>query len=165
MKTVETLYDYLGVTPQAASGEIRDAFRRIARETHPDRNPDPDAKRRFQNASEAYAVLSDPVRRVQYDRGSARRYFGSLADFFGEHPVANSVMTRMLPAAKASPVPGKDVRRLTVVGPVTENRRMSLWPLPRGHWLRYIDQGEPGKNGALPGDAWVFVAPEKKMRK
>lgn len=166
MKSVETLYDYLGVTPQAAPDEIRDAFRRIARETHPDRNSDPDARHRFQHAAEAYEVLMDPERRSAYDRDIECRYFGSLADFFAKHPIANSVMTRMLPAAKASPMPGGDIRRPATAQATSHDRdgRKPLWPEPRGQWLRYVNQGEPGRNGALPGDAWEYVAPQKKTR-
>lgn len=67
-------YERLGVDPTASREEIRRAFRAIARETHPDRNPDdPGAAERFRRAKEAYDVLSNPERRADYD---ARRRSG-----------------------------------------------------------------------------------------
>lgn len=61
-------YACLGVAPDASQAEIRKAYRRLAKETHPDRNPDdPDAAARFQAIRDAYALLSDTERRAQYD--------------------------------------------------------------------------------------------------
>lgn len=63
-------YDVLGVDRTATAEDIKKAFRRLARETHPDANPgDPEAEARFKQAAEAYEVLSDPARRQRYDRG------------------------------------------------------------------------------------------------
>lgn len=63
-------YEILGVGRDATSAEIKKAFRRIARATHPDANPgDPNANSSFRQAAEAYEVLSDPDRRRHYDRG------------------------------------------------------------------------------------------------
>lgn len=65
-------YTLLGVDRDASPGEIKKAFRRLARETHPDANPgDPAAEERFRRAAEAYEVLSDPAKRARYDRGDA----------------------------------------------------------------------------------------------
>ncbi len=87
-------YDVLGVTRGAAEGEIKKAFRRLARELHPDVNShDPSAEEKFKEAAEAYEVLSDPDRRATYDRygreglrsgGYAPNFegFGSVADIF-----------------------------------------------------------------------------------
>ena len=61
-------YEVLGVSRQASPDELKRAFRKIAMDSHPDRNPDdPVAAARFKEASEAYAVLSDSGRRRTYD--------------------------------------------------------------------------------------------------
>ena len=63
-------YEILGVSRSASAEEIKKAFRKLARETHPDANPgDPEAEARFKLAAEAYEVLSNPERRRRYDRG------------------------------------------------------------------------------------------------
>jgi molecular chaperone DnaJ len=62
------LYDVLGVGRDASEQEIKKAFRRLARELHPDVNRhDPEAEEKFKQAAEAYEVLSDPDRRRTYD--------------------------------------------------------------------------------------------------
>lgn len=61
-------YKVLGVTRKATEKEIRDAYRRLARKSHPDVNPnDKRAEERFKEIGEAYAVLSDPEKRRKYD--------------------------------------------------------------------------------------------------
>jgi DnaJ-class molecular chaperone len=63
------LYDLLGVDRQSSADEIKKAYRKQARRYHPDLNPgDDDAERRFKEVTWAYQVLSDPMRRTQYDR-------------------------------------------------------------------------------------------------
>lgn len=85
-------YDRLGVSRDASEAEIKKAFRRLARELHPDVNGhDPEAEEKFKAAAEAYEVLSDPERRATYDRYGAEGLrsggfqpsgFGSFADIF-----------------------------------------------------------------------------------
>ena len=61
-------YDVLGVGRGASEAEVKKAFRRLARELHPDvNNHDPGAEEKFKAAAEAYEVLSDPERRRVYD--------------------------------------------------------------------------------------------------
>ncbi len=81
------LYEILGVDRRATQDEIKQAYRRLAREAHPDvRRDDPHADEQFKDINEAYAVLSDPVKRSQYDRyGAAGQDFapfgGSASPF------------------------------------------------------------------------------------
>jgi molecular chaperone DnaJ len=88
------LYEVLGVHRDAGDGEVKKAFRRLARELHPDVNRhDPEAEEKFKEAAEAYEILSDRERRSVYDRYGfegleSRGYapdfggFGSFADIF-----------------------------------------------------------------------------------
>jgi len=62
-------YEVLGVPRNAAKDQIKDAYRNLALQFHPDRNKSPDAEARFKEISEAYAVLSDDDKRKEYDAG------------------------------------------------------------------------------------------------
>jgi molecular chaperone DnaJ len=92
-------YSVLGVSRQANADEIKAAFRRLAREHHPDRNPnDASAEQRFREINEAYQVLSDPNRRARFDATGSDRSapgpgpgntgqaggFGGFEDLLGE---------------------------------------------------------------------------------
>jgi curved DNA-binding protein len=61
-------YAELGVPRDASEQDIRRAYRKLARENHPDVNKDPEAENRFKRISEAYEVLRDPEKRARYDR-------------------------------------------------------------------------------------------------
>ncbi len=60
-------YKVLGVSKTAPKNEIKDSYRKLAMQYHPDRNKSPDAEEKFKEISEAYAVLSDDEKRRQYD--------------------------------------------------------------------------------------------------
>src|SRR2546430_10785127 len=66
--TERDYYELLGVTRDASAEEIKRAFRRLARELHPDVSEAPDAEHRFREVVEAYEVLSNSERRELYDR-------------------------------------------------------------------------------------------------
>ena len=61
-------YEVLGVSKTADDKEIKSAFRKLAKKYHPDVSKEPDAAEKFKEAQEAYAVLSDPDKRSQYDK-------------------------------------------------------------------------------------------------
>jgi molecular chaperone DnaJ len=92
--TKRDCYEVLGVGRDADEAEVKKAFRKLARELHPDvNNHDPDAEDKFKEAAEAYEILSDPERRQVYDRyghdglrrgGQSPNFegFGSISDLF-----------------------------------------------------------------------------------
>jgi molecular chaperone DnaJ len=62
-------YEVLGISKSASADEIKKAYRKVAMQYHPDRNPgDKSAEEKFKEAAEAYEVLSDQEKRAQYDR-------------------------------------------------------------------------------------------------
>ena len=69
-------YEVLGLSKGASDEEIKRAFRKLAKQYHPDVNKDPDAESKFKEIGEAYSVLSDPKKRNEYDHGGF-----SFADF------------------------------------------------------------------------------------
>jgi molecular chaperone DnaJ len=94
MPTTRDYYEILGIARDADDTAVKKAFRRLARELHPDVNRhDPEAEEKFKECAEAYEVLSDPDKRATYDRygheglrsgGYAPNFegFGSVADIF-----------------------------------------------------------------------------------
>lgn len=96
-------YEVLGVSKNASTEEIKKAFRRLAKEYHPDVSSDPQAEQKFKEINEAYQILSDEQKRANYDRfghkglefGQAGAnfndfgfnfsdIFSGFADFFGQ---------------------------------------------------------------------------------
>src|SRR5437016_5025426 len=70
------LYAVLGLDRKASADDIKRAYRRLAKEHHPDRNKgNPKSEEKFKQVQSAYAVLSDPKKREQYDR------FGAVGPF------------------------------------------------------------------------------------
>ena len=77
-------YEVLGVGREASDGEIKKAYRKLAMEYHPDRNPgDKSAEDRFKEAASAYKVLSDPNQRARYDQFGHEGLNGASAGFRG----------------------------------------------------------------------------------
>jgi molecular chaperone DnaJ len=87
MAAVSDLYDILGVGRDATQDDIKSAYRKLAREHHPDVNGAPEAEERFKEIAGAYEILSDPEKRQRYDAfgqagGPAGRQFTDVQDIF-----------------------------------------------------------------------------------
>jgi molecular chaperone DnaJ len=124
MSATRDYYEVLGVSKDADDATIKKAFRRLARELHPDVNShDPQAEEKFKEAAEAYEVLSDRERRATYDRygreglrsgGYAPNFdsFGSVADIFDAFFGGSGTFGDLFGGARArpgGPVQGGDV--------------------------------------------------------
>jgi molecular chaperone DnaJ len=113
-------YEVLGVDRGVGEAELKKAFRRLARELHPDVNKhDPEAEEKFKEAAEAYEVLSDPERRQTYDsfgheglRGFSSRAAGAagfediLGAFFGQ---GDPIFSELFGFGRRGPAPGADI--------------------------------------------------------
>lgn len=78
-------YDVLGVAKEADAEEIKRAYRKLAMQHHPDRNPgDPDAEHKFKEAAEAYEILGDPEKRQRFDRYGAAGLEGMNVPHFND---------------------------------------------------------------------------------
>jgi molecular chaperone DnaJ len=83
---VSDFYVLLGVTREASETEIKKAYRKLAMDYHPDRNPAPEAEAKFKEITEAYEVLRDPQKRAAYDR-YGKAGVGGAGGGFGFHHV------------------------------------------------------------------------------
>lgn len=101
MATQRSLYDVLGLSPQTTTDQIKAAFRKLARERHPDRfqgSARQAAERAFQEITEAYNVLSDPSQRSRYDRQLESDSRNTLTD---PREIAKALLGRALTLMKS----------------------------------------------------------------
>lgn len=180
---MRNLYQILEVSPRATPGEIKSAFRKLARLLHPDRDPgNPDGEERFKEVVRAYEVLSDAEARGRYDRGGHGGH-GGHAGFAGRGGRASSGYAKKGPrGGRPGPrVNGANVTytlevsfREAALGAgkhigTTDGRRLKVTVPPGtrpGQILRLKGQGTDGIGGGTDGDAHVeiVVAPDPVFR-
>ena len=115
MSAKRDYYQVLGLNQQASQDEIKRAFRRLARQYHPDVNKSSDAEARFKEINEAYEVLSDPDKRGLYDRFGHAGPQGGFGDFGGfgggiEDIFESFFGMRSGASARRGPTRGPDLR-------------------------------------------------------
>jgi len=169
-------YEILGVQRDADKAKVKTAFRRLARELHPDVNDhDPEAEEKFKAAAEAYEVLSDPERRRAYDTygheglrgtGAAPGGFSSVEDifqaFFGgsfgfevrRGPMRGQDLIHTVEVSAIDAMLGAKIRI-----PSHEGEREIELPAGTqpGSQFALRGHGMPGANGGPPGDLVVAV--------
>ncbi len=169
-------YEILGVGRDANKAEVKTAFRRLARELHPDVNDhDPEAEEKFKAAAEAYEVLSDPERRRAYDAygheglrgaGAAPGGFGSVEDIFQAFFSGNFGFE-----VRRGPMRGQDLIHTVEISaidamlgakikvPSHEIEREIELPAGTqpGSQFALRGHGMPGANGGPPGDMVIAV--------
>ena len=170
-------YEVLGVGRDANPGEVKTAFRRLARELHPDVNDhDPEAEEKFKEAAEAYEVLSDPERRRAYDTyghealraagfppGGAG--FGSVEDIFNAFfsgqgirftrgPMRGQDLVHQIEITAIDAMLGVDTKI-----PTHEGEREIELPAGTQHGTQYVLRGHglPGSNGGPSGNLVIVV--------
>lgn len=181
------LYKTLGVSRTASDDEIRRAYKRKAKDSHPDLHPG-DAKKAetFKSASAAYEILGDKQKRGQYDRGEIDgdgnpRGFGGHQGFGGGQTAGGfqgdpfeEILSGMFGGGRRRPGPrkGNDIRyrvEIAFEDSVTGARRemtvadgralnVSIPPgIETGQTLRLKSQGKPSRGGGPPGDALLEI--------
>ncbi len=174
-------YELLGVDRGASDAEVKRAFRKVARELHPDVNAhDPEAEEKFKAAAEAYEVLSDPEQRQIYDRygqdglrqggfppgGGAGAGFGSIEDLLGA--VFGGAFGFEV---RRGPMRGQDLMHAVEISavqamlgaavkiPSHEGEREIELPSGIQHGTQFALRGHglPGANGGPPGDLRIVI--------
>jgi DnaJ-class molecular chaperone len=170
-------YEVLGVERDASGAEVKRAFRRLARELHPDVNAhDPEAEEKFKAAAEAYEVLSDAERRAAYDRfgheglraggfppgggfGSVEEIFQAIfGGAFGfevrRGPMRGQDLVHAIEISAVQAMLGASVKIPSHEG----EREIELPPgIQHGAQFALRGHGLPGSNGGPPGDLRLVV--------
>ena len=135
MSAKRDYYQVLGVDRGATDEQIKKAFRRLARQYHPDVNKSADAETQFKEINEAYEVLSDQEKRSVYDRfghAGPQAGFGGYGDFSGFGGIEDIFESffggmRGATAARRGPTRGSDLRYdLAIVLPESMGARVVL---------------------------------------
>jgi len=172
-------YDVLGVGRDANKAELKTAFRKLARELHPDVNDhDPEAEEKFKAAAEAYEVLSDPERRRAYDAygHEGLRGAGAGAGAAGGFTSVEDIFQAFFGGGfgfetRRGPMRGQDLIHTVEITAVEAmlgakiaipshegEREIELPPgIQPGTQFALRGHGMPGANGGPPGDLVVAV--------
>src|ERR671916_121720 len=166
-------YDALGVSRTASTEELQRAYRKLAREYHPDVNRDPAAEESFKEISEAYSVLSDPDTRKRYDRFGPD--FRQMPE--GYEAYAGAARAGGPGSPSGSPFGGGRVcedadrggtRRITLSGPGEPTSFEVVIPpgVTDGQHIRLAGRGGLGSGGSAAGDLYLVVriAPHPRYR-
>lgn len=175
----QDFYDVLGVERDANKAELKTAFRRLARELHPDVNDhDPEAEEKFKAAAEAYEVLSDPERRRAYDAygHEGLRGAGAGAGAAGGFTSVEDIFQAFFGGgfgyeARRGPMRGQDLIHTVEIDaveamlgakiriPSHEGEREIELPAGTqpGTQFALRGHGMPGANGGPPGDLVIAL--------
>ncbi|HEY8279268.1 MAG TPA: DnaJ C-terminal domain-containing protein [Bdellovibrionota bacterium] len=180
-------YQQLGVSRTASQDEIKNAYRKLAKKFHPDRNPgNKQAEHRFKDINQAYEIVGTPENRAKFDKGEwgmdeagagprAQPQYEFDEDFFsglfggrrrgragGFHMPGVDEVYQMEMSLRESILGGEREIRLP------SGKRLHV-RIPRGvapgQKLRFQGQGGPGLGGGAPGDVYVelFLAPDERF--
>jgi curved DNA-binding protein CbpA len=154
-------YDLLGVSRDASADEIKKSYRKLARQLHPDANPnDPEAEAKFKEVSKAYATLSDAEKRSTYDRYGEAGLGGAGYDPFQGFGSVNDIFETFF--GGQSPFGGRARRTLPQRCRPPRRRRAApgqSTPLPRiGHRRAAPSPSGPARPTRRPGSISYALA-------
>jgi DnaJ-class molecular chaperone len=170
-------YEVLGIGRDASEAEVKRAFRKLARELHPDVNAhDPEAEEKFKVAAEAYEVLSDPERRATYDRfghdGLRSSGFPPGGGFASVEDIFQAVFGGAFGfEVRRGPIRGQDLVHAVELSAVQAmlgasikvpshegEREIELPPgIQHGAQFALRGHGLPGSGGGPPGDLRIVI--------
>lgn len=169
-------YQVLGVSPSASEKEIKDAYRKKARATHPDSGGD---VKEFQKIQEAYDTLKDNAKRAQYDNpgprvhvnaGNMNEHFADVfADMFGQHSFRNRRRQRGQDIQLRMPLSLEEMAigvKKTISVDLPSGQEILDVDIPvgvrHGSKIKYSGKGNPAPSPAFPrGDLYILVEQEK----
>ncbi|KAG5029676.1 hypothetical protein JHK87_013190 [Glycine soja] len=154
-------YSVLGVSRNASKSEIKSAYRKLARNYHPDVNKEPGAEQKFKEISNAYEVLSDDEKRSIYDRFGEAGLKGSgmgMGDFSNPFDLFESLFEGMNRGAGSrgswnGAIDGEDEYYSLVLN----FKEAVPAGVDSGSRLRVRNEGNAGRRGGSPGDLFVVI--------